>query len=91
MDPSDTLCDQWRYPDFLLFEILQLVRGVGNSYILDWYAYFGLGFLVYYISIAGYLSPGRLSYQLHFQPEDPPKFELEVLGPEPETMIDQGA
>ena len=74
---------------FLLFEILQLVRGVGNSYILDWYAYFGLGFLVYYISIAGYLSPGRLSYQLHFQPEDPPKFEPEVPGPEPETMIDQ--
>jgi AraC-like DNA-binding protein len=26
---------------------------------------------------------------LHFQPEDPPKFEPEVPGPEPETMIDQ--
>lgn len=56
---------------FFLFEILgEIVPGAG-SYRFDWYAYFGLGLLVYYISISGFFSNNRNLLHLHFVPKDP--------------------
>ena len=55
---------------FLFFELLQLIRGTGNSYKLEWYGYIGLGILVYLISLAGYTSGTRRTYPLQFEPEE---------------------
>lgn len=53
---------------FFLFELIALVNS-GSSYKFDWFAYLGLGIIIYYLSIAGYFTHPRYLQQLHFEPE----------------------
>jgi len=50
-----------------LFNVIALFKTYGNnSYVFDWYAYLFLGFITYYLSIAGYFTQSRLLQKLHF-------------------------
>jgi AraC-like DNA-binding protein len=50
-----------------LFNVIAQFKTYGNnSYIFDWYAYLFLGFITYYLSIAGYFTQSRLLQKLHF-------------------------
>lgn len=53
---------------FFVFEIIGLLSPGGLSYSFNWYAYFGLGIIGYYVAIAGYHSGSR-HYRLSFSPE----------------------
>jgi AraC-like DNA-binding protein len=55
---------------FLIFEITGLLFPFANSYKADWYAYFCMGIIIFYISISGLLSVNRNLYRLHFKPEN---------------------
>ena len=53
---------------FFLFELLSTIRREGNSYQLEWYAYFGLCISIYYLGIAGYFNATRQVSRLQFTP-----------------------
>jgi AraC-like DNA-binding protein len=55
---------------FLIFEITGLMFPSANSYKADWYAYFCMGIIIFYISISGLLSVNRNLNRLHFKPEN---------------------
>ncbi len=51
----------------LLFYIVEIV--IGTSYVIDWYSYFFLGIITYYLSIAGYFTHPKNLYRLHYTPD----------------------
>ncbi len=57
---------------FFIFEILGLFFPSTRSYQFDWYAYFCMGIIIFYISLSGLLSVNRNLYKLHFKPETAP-------------------
>lgn len=56
---------------FLFFMAIAHFRENGNTYAFNWYAFFGLGMIVYYLSIAGYFPRPKVLEQLHFENEPP--------------------
>lgn len=54
---------------FLIFMALSYFRKNGNTYAFYWHAFFGLGLIVYYLSIAGYFQRPKIMGQLHFTDE----------------------
>jgi AraC-like DNA-binding protein len=55
---------------FLIFEIVGLLFPSANTYKVDWYAYFSMGIIIFYISLSGLTSVNRNHYKLHFKPEN---------------------
>jgi AraC-like DNA-binding protein len=51
---------------FLLFELNGILFPGNNSFKIDWYAYFCMGVIVFYISISGLLAGNRNLHMLHF-------------------------
>lgn len=56
---------------WILFQIAELINKGPLTYIQDWYAFFALGFVVYYLSIWGYNAPTGQLLRLQFRPEEP--------------------
>lgn len=56
---------------WLLFDISDLITGVTLSYVQDWYSFFFLGVIIYYLSISGYSTQpaDRQEADLHFNPK----------------------
>lgn len=54
---------------WVVFDILEFVRGEQLSYKLDWYSFFAWGIIIYYLSIAGYGALPKQVLALHFEPE----------------------
>ncbi|MBL7745135.1 MAG: helix-turn-helix transcriptional regulator [Chitinophagaceae bacterium] len=65
---------------FFLFELVGLLNN-GITYKFQWYAYLGLGIVIYYLSIAGYFTYPRSLQRLHFEPakESAPKVTNEDI------------
>jgi AraC-like DNA-binding protein len=51
------------------FEVLAYFQE-GKTYMFTWYAYLGLGIVIYYISMEAMNAPSRWIQKLHFTPED---------------------
>jgi AraC-like DNA-binding protein len=64
---------------WLGFDISDLITGVTLSYVQDWYSFFFLGVIIYYLSISGYSNKpaDRKEVDLHFDPEKIDKREKE--------------
>ncbi|MBL7738864.1 MAG: helix-turn-helix transcriptional regulator [Chitinophagaceae bacterium] len=73
----------------LLFFLFELVAVLSDSttYKFQWYAYLGLGIIIYYLSIAGYFSYPRTLGKLHFEPlkDAIPRPETEEKQAKPDT------
>jgi AraC-like DNA-binding protein len=54
---------------FFIFELLSVLFPSAYSYRFDWYAYFCMGIIIFYLSISGLLSVNRNLFRLHFKPE----------------------
>jgi AraC-like DNA-binding protein len=75
---------------FLVFEILGLFFPGTLTYRFDWYAYFCMGIIIFYISISGLLSLNRNLYRLHFKPEPPePSSDIPIENPNKQHPIDE--
>ncbi|MCB0518579.1 MAG: helix-turn-helix transcriptional regulator [Saprospiraceae bacterium] len=59
------------------FDIADFVAGKPLSYVQDWYSFFFLGVVIYYLSIEGYYSGAweRQQAVLSFRPESPPAIQ----------------
>ncbi|MEZ4931222.1 MAG: AraC family transcriptional regulator [Saprospiraceae bacterium] len=59
------------YLVWIAFDIADALSDEGLSYVEDWYSFFFLGLLIYYLSIAGFAngSMERPQLQLHFKPD----------------------
>ncbi|MBP6794950.1 MAG: helix-turn-helix transcriptional regulator [Saprospiraceae bacterium] len=51
---------------FFVFDLISVFQSQGNSFRFEWYAYAGLGILVYYLSIVGYFDLSHIRHQLQF-------------------------
>lgn len=74
---------------WLLFDLADMITGKPLTYIQDWYSFFFLGVLVYYLSISGYASrpTGRQESELHFDPlEEEEEGELQTTEASPEMQ-----
>ncbi len=54
---------------FFIFDLIGLINS-GNSFRFDWYAYLGLGFVTYYLSIAGFYNYSDKWHFLSFNAGD---------------------
>lgn len=68
---------------FLVFDLISIIRPTGNSYIFDWYAYIGLGAVVYFLSIVGYFNLSNTWHQLQFSSQVPEETDKEKIDPTP--------
>lgn len=69
------------------FELVSLFGKEGLSYVEDWYSFFFIGLLIYYLSIEGLLAGTgeRLRNALRFEPEKlPVEEEIELKNTEPD-------
>jgi AraC-like DNA-binding protein len=59
------------YLVWIAFDIADAISVEGLSYVEDWYSFFFLGLLIYYLSIAGFANGSleRPQLQLHFKPD----------------------
>lgn len=53
---------------FFIFSLIQRFVEIRRSYVFEWYAYVALGFVIYYLSIAGYFARPGHRQQLLFVP-----------------------
>ena len=70
---------------FFIFQLCTTFLLTGKTYMFEWYAYFGLGIVIYYLSIAGYFSHSKVQKRLHFDPSTMEKSPSIKEFPEIET------
>lgn len=73
---------------FFIFSLIQHFVEIRRSYVFDWYAYLGLGVVIYYLSVAGYFTRPGPRTRLHFVPLEEMKTEQLIRSKENMPELD---